>query len=267
MGELGQNAVSILQMLHGRQMFIGDELRLSSLRVAWEESGHSGADFNTGLGELIRAGHVRQVKSASGAALQLTQSGYQQMLKPPPAKPAMPQVAESSRPTRRPVSPRAPQLRSAGPGPSQATPLPPPSPPETARGPVRLTQPDRQDVIHARVFRTQIDGINDNVLVQCLLGLLDMHKLGPRDAIELRIIVDEWAQMGLSRADLLYTLDMLVRDNAIGTISEPHERVMLKERGRRRLKAAPRNLEEGKDRWNARKRLIAIRKLGRLPAA
>lgn len=270
-----KSANTILQLLRARQLFIGDELNLRTLRVAWEESGQSAETFGQAMSHLRDQGFIRVVQSTAGPAVQLTHQGFQASQ---PAARSVPSVEATQR-IREPVTPppkRVPhQVSSTMPETLELpdlpevdlpTPLPPPARRQTASR--SQHQPDHaQDMAHARTFRTRSEIVNDNVLRHCVLGLMRHYRIKPNGQLGFNCVLSHWQEIGLSRADLLCALDLLIADGAIQTISEPQEKIVLTLRGFEHSHSAPSSMEDGMDRWRAKKRLRLTKHLGSLPAA
>ncbi len=260
---------TVLQLLQARQMFIGDELRVSALRVSWTESGQAAEDFGHAMSELKRLGYARTVHGTAGPAIQLTHAGFRASTEQPKrVSPAKPMPAP-----RRPAPAPASLATRALPPPQ---PLAPPAPPRRREAPEVSAAPaaapaSRNDtehqLAHAQVFRTRNDSLNDNVLRYCMLGLFEHHRLRPEGKLSYDLIMRHWAEMGLTRSDLLYALEILIRRGEVRTTTRPQETVILTSKGHKACTSTPANLEQGMDRWQAKKRLRLTKQLGSLPAA
>ncbi len=266
---------TVLQLLQARQMFIGDELRVSALRVAWTESGHAAEDFGHAISELKRLGYARTVHGTAGPAIQLTHAGFRASTEQPkrvsPAKPmpaprraapAPASLATRALPPERPLPAATPPPRR-----ERVSAAPPPAQPETpAATPASRSDTDHE-LAHAQVFRTRSKSLNDNVLRYCLLGLFEHHRLRPDGKLGYDTIMGHWSEMGLTRSDLLYALEILIRRGEIRTTTKPQETVILTKKGYNGCRSTPESLEQGMDRWQAKKRLRLTKQLGSLPAA
>ncbi len=305
--ELGPSLRSILHYFRSRQLFIGDELRLSTLRMAWLEAGQAPETFSPAIAELQRRGCLRTVRSIAGPAVQLTRTGFNasQQTERPTAPPASHEAPPTAAPLKteaaaRPVARTAAAgketvsallrqaLPAAGPAaqnrppkasatggtgsPQRSRPAPSPArPAPPLQQATKATQRSRaetdQDIARSQVFRTRSKDLNDAVLKHCLLGLTQHYKLRAHGQLSYETIMHHWEEMGLSRSDLLYTLDQLISDDAVRTTSQPHEMIILTPKGLRLAVGAPKDLDDGMDRWQAKRRLRLTKRLGSLPAA
>ncbi len=263
---------TVLQLLQARQMFIGDELRVSALRVSWTESGQPAEDFGYALSELKRLGYARTVHGTAGPAIQLTHAGFRASTEQPkrvsPAKP----MPAPRRPAQAPASlaaralpPQQPLAPASAPRPREKAVAAPAAPTAPTQA-VNRSDTEHQ-LAHAQVFRTRNDSLNDNVLRYCMLGLFEHHRLRPEGKLSYDVIMRHWAEMGLTRSDLLYALEILIRRGEVRTTTRPQETVILTPKGHKACTSTPANLEQGMDRWQAKKRLRLTKQLGSLPAA
>lgn len=283
---------TVLRLLQARQMFIGDEVRVRTLRLAWEESGQMPEDFSTALRALQALGLIRSVHGTAGPAIQLTHKGFrattQQRQQPSPPL-ATPEKAARTTSRAQPDSENAPvpapaqpiaasRVRKAG-APPGSRPLVSKSLPKAETSPRPQAAPTRrpradanetpmgESIAHSQVFRTRSASLNDNVLRHCMLGLLQHHKLRAHGQLDYDVIMQHWEEMGLTRADLLYTLDLLIHDGSIRTTTRPREMVILTGRGFNRMGRGSSDLNDGMDRFQAKKRLRMTKHLGSMPAA
>lgn len=237
-------AITVLHLMIARGMLIGDQMKFSILRVSWEESGRSKHELNLAIAQLQRHQLIRVHLDTPSTMVEMTPLGVEFSHQKPLATP---QPAPQSR------KPRA----------RRAPPQTPPSvrPPPTQQGSAA------QSLEHANVFRSRDGELTPRVLQLSILGLTHHYRLGAGGTLPFDTVRAHWFEMGLPEADLLCALDALINSGDIQTRSQPSEVIVLTARGLKRYTSLAADLDEGLDRWRAKKLLRRTKNLGALPAA
>lgn len=259
---LDSGCYTVLQLMLARGLFIGDEVRVASLRIAWNESGQPQEAFGVALNQLQQDALIKLGHSKAGPVAQLSKHGFalgQQKRQAP-----LHTERRRSMPGDNPTSHRRRRVEHVLPAPQAKTPgASPESPPKS---PIGLAHA-RSRVTHGSVFASQADTLSPNALQMCVLGVLRNHGIGAHEQLDYAHVLQDWLHMQLPQDDLLLAIKRLSDQREIEAISHPRERLLLTRRGYQRYENMPANLEEGMDRWQARKYLRATKRLGRLPAA
>ena len=238
-------ALTVLHLMLARGMMIGDRIKLSILSVAWEESGRSKHELNLAIAQLQRHQLIRVPLDTPSTMLEMTPRGLEASHQKP--------VAAQKPVTRT----RKPRLRQPAPS------IKPPA--------VRQPQANRaaatRSLEHASVFRSRDAELTPRVMELCILGLTHHYRLGAGGSLPFESVRAHWFDMGLSEPDLLYALDGLINSGDIQTRSQPRETIILTARGVQRYRSLGADLDEGLDRWRAKKLLRRTKNLGALPAA
>ena len=234
------------------------------MRTSWNESGQAPEAFGNAMTQLKDSGLVRIGHSTAGPVAQLTKQGFslgQQKRKAPAVERRTAPQAVPTPPImrRRRVeylnSPRIAEQHS-----TDRAKAPEPSISKQAHE-------ERADVTHAGVFSSQAGGPTPNALQLCVLGLLRNRRLRANGQLDYACVLEDWMRMDLRHDDLLLAIKRLSEQREVETINHPKERVMLTQRGFDRYENPPKSMDDGMDRWQAKKCLRATKRLGALPAA
>lgn len=234
-------AVTVLHLMLARGMLIGDQVKMSILRVSWEESGRSKHELNLAIAQLERHQLIRVHLNTPQTMLEMTPRGLEASHQKPIPQ-AQPQPAPRS---------RKPRTRRA--------------PPATA--PANETPSAARGIEHAKVFRSRDAELTPRVMELSVLGLMHQYRLPPGGNLPFDSLREHWNEMGLAEPDLLYALESLINRGDVQTRSQPSEIVVLNHSGSQRYRSLAADLDEGLDRWRAKKLLRRTKNLGALPAA
>ena len=238
-------AITVLHLMIARGMLIGDQIKFSILRVSWEESGRSKHELNLAIAQLQRHQLIRVHLDTPSTMVEMTPLGVEfSHHKPVPQQQPTPQA-------------RKPRTRRA---PSQ-------TPPSVRPPPIQQAPAAAQSLEHANVFRSRDGELTPRVLQLSILGLTHHYRLNAGDTLPFDTVRAHWYEMGLPEADLLCALDELINSGDIQTRSQPSEMIVLTARGLKRYSSLAADLDEGLDRWRAKKLLRRTKNLGALPAA
>ncbi|RZO84956.1 MAG: hypothetical protein EVA65_08055 [Oceanococcus sp.] len=240
-------ATIVLHLMLARGMLIGDRIKLSILNVSWEESGRSKHELNLAIAQLQRHQLVRVHLNTPSTMLELTPSGVEVGHQKPAPAPAAQPKPRSSKPRVRRAPPMAQRAASQAADSSSA--------------------PPARSLEHASVFRSRDAELTPRVMQLSILGLTHHYRLAAGGSLPFETIRAHWFEMGLSEPDLLYALDGLINSGDIQTRSQPRELIILTARGQQRYQSLAADLDEGLDRWRAKKLLRRTKNLGALPAA
>lgn len=237
-------AITVLHLMIARGMLIGDQIKLSILRVSWEESSRSKHELNLAIAQLQRHQLIRVHLDTPSTMVEMTPLGvefshHKPVAKQPPATPPAKPRARRAPPR---TPPRAPQAQ-----------------PDQSAAPHSLG--------HASVFRSRDGELTPRVMQFSILGLTHHYRLSPGGSLPFATVRAHWFEMGLSEPDLLFALDGLINSGDIQTRSQPSELIVLTDRGFKRYSSLAADLDEGLDRWRAKKLLRRTKNLGALPAA
>ncbi len=261
---LDPSCYTVLQLMLARNLFIGDEIRVSTMRTSWNESGQAPEAFGNAMSQLKEHGLIRAGHSTAGPVAQLTKKGFtlgqQQRRAPAQERRKAPPVSASPPPQRRRrveylATPRIAEKHSEA---KTASKQPAAS---------KATQGERSRLTHSGVFSGRGEGPSPNALQLCVLGLLRNRRLRANGQIDYACVLEDWVRMDLRHDDLLLAIKRLSDQGEVETISHPKERLLLTQKGFERYEKPAKDMDDGMDRWQAKKCLRATRRLGSLPAA
>lgn len=278
---------TILQLMLARGLFIGDELRIATLRSGWVESGYPRETFGNAISLLKDQGLIKVATSKAGPVAQITQKGYATGTQPHVERRQIEQPSDKPPPARRrrvehlprPKLTQSLSLPAKTPKPavtSEATEATEAAPITMLDEPVASTPVEKKqagsaqrNVTHASVFAgsSKSRAPSSSALQLAVLGLLRNHKVRANGRMEYAVVLQEWIHMGLRHDDLLLTIKRLSDQNQVTLINHPTERLMLTKSGFDRYEGAAKDLTDGMDRWQAKKLLRATKRLGSMPAA
>ncbi len=258
---LDPRCYTVLQLMLARNLFIGDEVRVSTLGNAWNESGANPDGFNQALSILQRDGLVRLSRSVNGTVAQLSKSGFalgqKQRSAPLIERRANSQATDMPPPKRRRRVEYLASPRVIRPHEQQAS---------KTRAAAEVIR-DRAKVTHSGVFTKKANSPSPTALQLCVLGLLRNRRVPPGGQIDYSCVLEEWMRMDLRHDDLLLAIQRLSEKRELETLQHPRERLILTQRGYDRYEKPPQSMDDGLDRWQAKKCLRATKRLGALPAA
>lgn len=238
-------AITVLHLMIARGMMIGDQVKLSILRVSWEESSRSKHELNLAIAQLQRHQLIRVHLDTPSTMVEMTPLGFEVSHHKPTAATTPPAATPTRKPRVRRTPPRPPSARPA-------------QPPQAAAA---------HSLEHASVFRSRDGELTPRVMQLCILGLTHHYRLSPGGSLPFETVRAHWFEMGLSEPDLLFALDGLINSGDMQTRSQPSEMIVLTDRGLKRYSRLAADLDEGLDRWRAKKLLRRTKNLGALPAA
>ena len=270
---LDPGCYTVLQLMLARNLFIGDEVRVSTMRTSWSESGQAPEAFGNAINQLKDSGLIKLGHSTAGPVAQLTKKGFnlgqQKRRKPTIERRKAPPVSASPPEQRRRRVEYLSTPQIAEQHEQQSSPLQPqpeePLPQSSTE--VSTNDQQRDSVTHAGVFARHSAAPSPNALQLCVLGILRNRRLRAHGQLDYSCVLEDWTRMDLRQDDLLLAVKRLSERGEIETINHPKERLLLTQRGFDHYEAAPSSMSDGMDRWQAKKCLRATKRLGSLPAA
>jgi hypothetical protein len=261
---LDPTCYTVLQLMLARNLFIGDEVRVSTMRTSWSESGQAPESFGNAIAQLKDSGFIRVGHSTAGPVAQLTKQGFslgqQKRQAPAVERRATPQTTPAPPIQRR---RRVEYLNSPRIAEQHTTETSKPQAPAASQH----AQKARANVTHAGVFSTQAGGPPPIALQLCVLGSLRNRRIRANGQLDYACVLEDWMRMDLRHDDLLLAIKRLSEQGELETINHPKERVLLTQRGIDRYENPPKSMDDGMHRWQAKKCLRATKRLGALPAA
>ena len=295
--QLESTALTILHLMLARSLFIGDEVRVATLRTSWVESGRQAQEFGDALSQLQQLAAVRIAHGSNGPVAQLTKQCMQLGQRKPiatvttagvrreqtvaiPARPesiamAAPQTGSQpaavsallTRTNQTPSPSLETQAARSAPRQTQSqaqSPAKTPSQTPTTTTPIN-DRSSANKLTHAAVFGGSSP--SPATLQYCVLGILRNQRLIAGQTFAYAELLKLWHELDLRQDDLLLAIQRLSETGHLTTISYPSEQVMLSAEGYAHYEHAPSDMADGQHRWDAKKHLRLIKRLGALRAA